>query len=309
MTAKRVQSSSNIGPVIDEAEWVIRQQKHTERLGLVVNAHQQRILMGEKHPIVDFLFEYYHFKPAKLMAWSPGIGATLAGDKALVFLDNKHYCKSATGVYVNPDSFPDKRRVGLNWVINLLIATQSRKPFFGCFGLHEWCMVYEEKDIRHQHLPLRLSHSKIRDLVEHSSVQCTHYDAFRFYSDSAKTFNREQLNRNDMNQQEQPGCLHSNMDLYRWAYKFSPWLASELIAEAFLLALKIRETDMRASPYDVSHYTEHAPIKIECRKGKEEYAALQRQYFDEAKILRAKLIYKLKQLKIQIGAHEKHDSL
>ena len=52
------------------------------------------------------------------------------------------------------------------------------------------------------------------------------------------------------------------MDLYKWAYKFYPWTPSDLIADAFELAVEIREIDMRASPYDLGVYG-FEPITIE----------------------------------------------
>ena len=300
MTTELTQARPQHNHVLDENQWTAQRSAHVQLLSTVVNAHRQRAIKGEKHPIVDFLFEYYHFKPAKLLEWSPGLGVFLKGNQALEFLSANHYGKSDLGVYINPACFPEKRLVGLDWIINLLESTQQRKPVFGCFGLHEWCMVYEKSDIRHPYLPLRLTHSQTRKIVEQSQVQCTHYDAFRFYSKSARRFNRHKLNRADMASYEQPGCLHSNMDLYRWAYKFHPWLASELIAETFLLALNIRETDMRASPYDVSDYTALAAIKIETRQGKEEYARLQKGYYQKARVLRTKLIGRLKLLKSEL---------
>ena len=307
MLTESIHLEPEFSVVVAESQWMSRKQKHDELLRTIVNDHQQRKFEGEKNPIIDFLFEYYHFKPAKLLSWSPGIGVTLAGNQTSSFLSTKHFCKSKAGVYVNPCSFPMQRMVGLKWVIDLLESTQSRKPGFGCFGLHEWCMVYEKSDVRHENLPLRLTHAKIRSVVENSAVQCTHYDAFRFYSQSAKQFNRLALQRTDMATHEQPGCLHANMDLYRWAYKFHPWLASELIADTFLLALKIRETDMRASPYDVSDYSQLPAIKIENKQGKEEYAALQRDYFMRAQGLRARLISELENLKAQLVLNKEHD--
>lgn len=309
MPAESIHAEPKISAVIDESLWLVRKQKYVESLEVIVNAHQLRSLNNEKHPIVDFLFEYYHFKPAKLLSWSPGIGVTLAGTQALTFLSSKHFCESSSGVYVNPCRFPEQRMVGLNWVINLLESTHARKPGFGCFGLHEWCMVYEKSDVRHAQLPLRLPHAQIREVVENSAVQCTHYDAFRFYSESAKQYNRLALKRTDMATHEQPGCLHANMDLYRWAYKFHPWLASELIADTFLLALKIRETDMRASPYDVSDYTQLPTIKIESKQGKDEYAVLQRDYYTRAQTLRKRLLSELRKLNAELVSVKGHDNI
>lgn len=43
-----------------------------------------------------------------------------------------------------------------------------------------------------------------------------------------------------------------NRDLYKWAYKLSPLVPSELVADCFALARKIRTLDVRASPYDLA---------------------------------------------------------
>ncbi len=65
---------------------------------------------------------------------------------------------------------------------------------------------------------------------------------------------------------DQPGCIHVNMDLYRFAYKIAPFCPSELVADAFDLARAAREVDMRASPYDLSGYG-FAPLRIEISGG------------------------------------------
>ena len=35
---------------------------------------------GAKHPVDDFLFDYYPYSIAKLAAWHPGAGIVLLGD-------------------------------------------------------------------------------------------------------------------------------------------------------------------------------------------------------------------------------------
>ena len=282
---------------LSEPEWQELNQVNHDKLEHIVTAHRQRAINGEKHPIIDFLFQYYHFKPAKLLQWTPGINCYLLGDEADQFLTQKGFSKNNQGVYVDPLSFPPDRMPGLEWTINLLEKTLARKPQFNCFGLHEWCMIYEQSDIRHKHLPLRLTHQQTRKVVEQTPIQCTHYDAYRFYSTTAVNLNKIELNRNDMPNNEQPGCLHANMDLYRWAYKFHPWVGSELITATFLLAMEIREVDMRASPYDLSAYTTNPAIAVETSPGKAEYVELQRQFSERAKTLREKLINKLMELR------------
>lgn len=69
---------------------------------------------------------------------------------------------------------------------------------------------------------------------------------------------------------EQPGCLHANMDLYKWAYKFQSWIGSDLVGETFLLAWEIRQLDMQASPYDVREFGLE-PVRIETESGRTEY--------------------------------------
>jgi hypothetical protein len=88
---------------------------------------------------------------------------------------------------------------------------------------------------------------------------------------------------------EQSGCLHANMDLYKWSYKFAPWIPAELMADCFSLAREIRVVDMRASPYDLSKLG-YAPIRIETSDGRTEYEAAQRRFAAAALPLRRRLI-------------------
>ena len=53
---------------------------------------------------------------------------------------------------------------------------------------------------------------------------------------------------------EQPGCIHANMDLYRWAYTSMPWIGSDLLWDCFALA-----TELRARPDVTLVNAEHAP--------------------------------------------------
>lgn len=94
---------------------------------------------------------------------------------------------------------------------------------------------------------------------------------------------------------EQPGCLHANMDLYKWAYKLSPLVSSDLVLDAFVLARDIREMDMRASPYDLSDYG-YEPVRIETRDGKAEYIEAQRAFAERAAPRRARLIAECERL-------------
>lgn len=289
---------------LQEKDWRTQEKAYIKSITPIVNAHVARRANGVKHPVIDFLFEYYHFKPSRLLHWSPGTGIILEGENAGKFLSNPAYRKFDAGIRVDPSTFPRHRIEGLTWIIELLEKTASHPPVFGCLGLHEWCMVYEKSGIRHQELPLRLSHARTREIVETHPVNCSHYDAFRFYSPSARQLNRQAPTRARMPEQEQPGCLHTNMDLYRWSYKFHPWISSGLIGSCFLLALDIRETDMRASPYDLQGYCDKPAIRIETPEGKLEYTRLQREHHERAQPLRHELLESLRELKRLCGRED-----
>jgi hypothetical protein len=79
------------------------------------------------------------------------------------------------------------------------------------------------------------------------------------------------------------------MDLYKWAYKLAPLVDAELVADCFALARRIRELDMRASPYDLSALG-YQPVRVETPEGRAEYAAAQRGFAEAAAPLRARLI-------------------
>ena len=88
---------------------------------------------------------------------------------------------------------------------------------------------------------------------------------------------------------EQPGCVHANMDLYKWAAKSMPWIGSELLLDCFELATELRDLDMRASPYDLTAWG-RAPVRIETAEGRRFYEIEQRRLAEMAVPLREQLI-------------------
>ena len=69
----------------------------------------------------------------------------------------------------------------------------------------------------------------------------------------------------DREQQEQKGCLHTNMDPYMDGHAMPG--GADLLLESFQFAVACREIDMRASPYDCSGYG-FAAIPIETAAGR-----------------------------------------
>ncbi len=277
--------------VLAEHNWRARQHAHETRVRAWTDPHQTRAACGEKHPVYDFLFSYYAFRPAWLRQWHPGPDVVLAGVGAREFLRWPEYRETPDGVGVDPAAFPAKRRDSLVWLRDLLAATATRPPAFGCFGLHEWAMAYRQTpdEIRHNAWPLRFPPDELARIVESQPVRCTHFDAFRFFTAPAKPLNRMQPARETSLENEQRGCLHANMDLYKWAFKLAPFTPAELIADSFALARDIREADMCASPYDLRALG-FAPITIETSEGRADYERHQRAFAERSQPLRTRLL-------------------
>ena len=269
------------------SEWIAFRTAHERRVEPWIAPRLQRASQGVKHPVDDFLFEYYPNRPSLLRRWHPGLGVILLGDEAEFYLGVPGYRAERNGITAN--SLPDKRKPFVKWLGGFLEGSANRAPFFGCHGLHEWAMVYKTEDVRHASQPLRLSPSEVAAVVDSLPVRCSHYDAFRFFTPEARPLNRQQPTRETSPQLEQAACLHANMDLYKWAFKLAPWCPSELIADTFELARDIRELDMRASPYDLSSFG-YTAVPIETPEGRSEYERYQRFFAERARPLRERLI-------------------
>jgi hypothetical protein len=277
--------------LLSEPDWLARQSAHETRVRTWTDPHQARAGRGESHPVHDFLFTYYAFRPAWLRRWHPGPDLILAGERAREFLRWPEYRETADGVTIDPSTLPAQRREFVGWLANLLATMQTRPAFFACHGLHEWAMVYRQppETVRHHAWPLRFSPGEIARVVDALPVCCSHFDAFRFFTEPARPLNRLQPTRATAPQFEQRGCLHANMDLYKWAFKLAPFTPSELLADCFALARDVREVDMRASPYDFQKLG-YAPIAIETAAGRAEYEQHQRTFAARGEPLRAQLI-------------------
>jgi hypothetical protein len=236
--------------------------RHEQRVDALLRGHLERRRRGIKHPVEDFLFTYYSYRPAQLRTWRP-----------------------------DTTEIEPRREASVRWIRDLLAATAARPPHLGCFGLHEWAMVYRltREEIRHTAWPLRLPPEAIADVVEAKGVKCSHFDAFRFFTPPARPLNLLQPTRESQLQLEQPGCLHANMDLYKWSYKLAPLVGTSTVVDCFLLAKDIRALDMRASPYDLADLG-YEPLRIETAPGRAEYAAAQKAFAERAAPLRQRLI-------------------
>jgi hypothetical protein len=265
--------------------WRARREAHERRVDGWITPHLARRRAGVKHPVEDFLFTYYSYRPAQLRRWHPGAGVRLEG------ADPAQFGPFYTDAGLDVAAVREQRGESIRWIRDLLAATMSRPAHFGCFGLHEWAMVYRQTqaEVRHNAWPLRLSATETAEVVEAGRIRCSHYDAYRFFTAPARPLNLLRPTRETQAANEQPGCLHANMDLYKWAYKLSPLTGAELVADCFALARDIRALDMRASPYDLADLG-YPPVRIETPEGRAEYAAAQRGFAERAAPLRAALL-------------------
>lgn len=271
------------------SQWQLERSAHHKVLNPWVADRLHRANFDVPHPVFDFLFTYYSFPPARLMRWSPGVDGVVEASKLAMLDWSDYFEQHAEGYVLSPAFFPSHRRGYLNWAIRYLTETGERAPFFGCFGLHEWAMLYQTPHPRHTGVPLRVSNKEISAVVDDMQPRCTHYDAFRFFTPAARPLNRQQLTRITTAEHDQPACIHVTMDLYRFAYKIAPFCPSAVIQESFLLAAQARTIDMQASPYDLSEF-DLDPIRIETQAGRERYIAKQRELVERSSPLRKKLL-------------------
>lgn len=275
---------------LSSAEWRARADAHAARADALTAGHRERAARGEKHPIEDFLFTYYSYSPALLRRWHPGPGVEL--------LEAEGDARAAWRWYM-PGTIPGSLTVDvaglerekaplLAAVERILSATATRTGQFGCFGLHEWAMVYRQSEHRHP-VPLRLGQRGTDAVVEAHELRCTHIDAFRFFTPDAVPRNRFAPTRQTQPDLEQPGCLHAGMDIYKWAMKLGPLVPGELLLDAFVLARDIRVLDMRASPYDMLPWGEE-PVPIETAQGKADYVRQQRGFAERGNALREQIL-------------------
>ncbi|WP_298038433.1 3-methyladenine DNA glycosylase [uncultured Microbacterium sp.] len=273
---------------LSRTDWQAREGAHQDRADALTAEHRDRATRGEKHPVWDFLFTYYSYSPAQLRRWHAGAGIQLndASERA----DWRWYSPGSEpgSVVADAADFAEQKAPLAGLIESILRRTASRPGQFGCFGLHEWAMVYRDDEHRHS-APLRLGQAGTDAVVDAHDLRCTHFDAFRFFTPDAIPRNRQALTRADQPVLEQPGCLHAGMDIYKWAMKLGPMIPGEILLDSFELARDIRLLDMEAAPYDLSGWGV-IPVPIETSEGKAEYVRRQRRFAERGNALRARML-------------------
>ncbi|MDO5662150.1 MAG: 3-methyladenine DNA glycosylase [Brachybacterium sp.] len=279
---------------------------HERRADALTAARRARVTRGETDAVEDFLFTYYPFSPARLRRWHPGWRTAydpaadvsdkdrpMSGDISPDGDSRTWYLDGPDGRRADVARFLRERGDALGFMVRLLQASSMprRTPNFGCFGLHEWAMVYRlgADEQRHEALPLRLSREETDAVVEQERLVCSHVDAFRFFTPAARPRNAVEPTRQTQIQRDNPACLHVGMDLYKWAMKLVPLVPSALVLDCFEHARETRVLDMEASPYDVRGLG-YGAVPIETTEGKAEYVRRQRTLAGQADELRHRIL-------------------
>ncbi|AZA13509.1 3-methyladenine DNA glycosylase [Corynebacterium choanae] len=268
--------------------WQAAAADHLARATVFTAERLARASRGVQHPVWDFLFDYYMISPAALRRWHPGIRYRLAGDAEHQSWRDYHSDAESATIGVDVAGFSAATVASWRSVRKLLVATAAAKPVFHCFGLHEWAMVYQQPQHRHD-LPLRIGQQATDTVVERSALCCTHVDAVRFFTPAALPRNAYHPARDTQAEFEQAGCVHATMDLYKWAGKLGAIIPGELLHRCFALACRARILDMEASPYDCRSLGFQV-VPIETAAGRAEYVRRQRELAAAGSRLRQQLV-------------------
>lgn len=287
--------------VVSRGSWLKALEAQTQRVRHLLQGNG---LQEKNHPIYNFISSYYHFKPEILFQFSPDLETTLIfnEDSDLMHLSKRGRSICADRIHFDPTKmqFSSKQIEAFLKAHRVLVSVHNRPPALHCFGFHEWAMLYSESssiDLK-QNLPLRISREGIRDVLMTNKLRCSHYDAFRFFTKDSMPLNDVGVKLSRMNQDisDQPGCVHVQMDMFKWSFKIFPFIPSELLVDTLSLALQARLLDMRASPYDLKACSNLGsmfspdPILVETPSGRRDYQKYQMELYAKSKPIRQKLI-------------------
>ena len=291
--------------VLERSEWILRADAHRRRVRDLLGGIFYDREVHDKHPIYNFIFNYYRFRPHRTIErYSPGLDFGLkneSDDDESLYLPSSKYLSMNDGcTEIDPvKSLNEKSVTRIRNLHTLLEIVQRRPPNFSCFGVHEFAMLYS--GARHSYyqknvLKLRMTQREIDSIVERAPITCTHFDATRHFPETIAS--RVKTSPSLRTKNEQAGCVHTNLDLFKYALRLFPFASSELVADALELAIRARELDMRASPYDLSSVDvtelrydfDLTPILIETESGRTKFKNLTMDLYRDSLPIRDRII-------------------
>ena len=281
----RPRTSLGAVKVLPAAEWRPLADAHAARVDAFVEPHLARRAEQVKHPVHDFLFTYYSHRPAQLRRWHPGFGVALedaAEHAGLKGYDSRRSRRSRSARRETRSPCPPPRRVAAPAAPPAAHPADAPRPVAprssaasGCTS-GRWCTAPRSTapattgrcgSARRAPTP---SSSRTGSAARTSTPSASS-------PPPARPLNTLQPGRDDRPAFEQPGCLHAGMDLYKHAFRLTPMIPSDLVADCFELARDIRVLDMRAAPYDLADLG-FEPVRIETPEGKAAYVEAQRAF-------------------------------
>ena len=122
---------------LTRAQWTDRMKRHEQRAREWIDPHLQRRSRGEKHPIWDFLFDYYSIRPSRVLRWHPGLDATLIDATDAPHTHWRDYTVKQDGtVCADVDSFLSHRGNAMDKVLTLLRASEDNRAQFDLSLIH-----------------------------------------------------------------------------------------------------------------------------------------------------------------------------
>ena len=201
---------------------------------------------GAKHPVHDFLFTYYSYRPAQLRRWHPGYGVGLAGGDEYAELKGYEVDERRPG---HGRASCRRQRPLIESLHRLLTATAGAagqsSAASGCTS-GRWSTGSTEDETRHADWPLRLGAAGTDGVVESHPIACSHFDAYRFFTGPARPRNALSPGRDDRPAHEQPALSPRRHGPLQARVPAHPMISSDLVADCFELARDIRVLDMRA---------------------------------------------------------------
>src|SRR6195952_465072 len=124
--------------LLDRATWTQLEADHQREVDELTSAHRSRVSNSRTHPVEDFLFTYYSFRPSQLRRWHPGAGfALLDGAERAEWRFHRVLTvpgSDTPAVVADVDEFVASRGKSVGFIRELLSSTAEATPQFGCFG-------------------------------------------------------------------------------------------------------------------------------------------------------------------------------
>src|SRR5690625_5841283 len=100
--------------------WTGMQESHQQRLKSLIEPYLEKRSRRARDPVLDFLFEYYTFRPTHLYRWSPGIGVGLECNDSNQLPGIRELTLLEGVAWLDMDLFTNKRARLIIWILMVI---------------------------------------------------------------------------------------------------------------------------------------------------------------------------------------------